>query len=109
MKKCVRLGTGGFKSCLGVKRRQQYKDHFLYPQTHFLSGVMIMSRKAINFVGKVNSDSLLGADNIAPATPILHGAPFRLMGLGIFTAFERSRELRRGIKFAAQTQSARLG
>jgi hypothetical protein len=70
---------------------------------------MTMSRNAINCVGQVNTDSLLGADNIAPATPIRHGAPFRLMGLGIFTAFERSRELRRRIKFAAQAQSARLG
>jgi len=68
-----------------------------------------MSRNAFNFVGHVNTVSLLGSDNTAPATPISHGAPFRLMGLGIFTAFERSRELRRRIKFAAQAQSARLG
>jgi hypothetical protein len=68
-----------------------------------------MSRNGLNPSLLSSNGSILGDDAIglvAPARPV---APSQPLGLGIFTAFVRSRELRRRIKFAAQAQSPRLG
>jgi hypothetical protein len=68
-----------------------------------------MSRNGLNPSLVSSNGSMIGDDAIglvAPARPV---APSQPLGLGIFAAFVRSRELRRRIKFAAQTQAPRLG
>jgi hypothetical protein len=70
---------------------------------------MTMSRNGLNPSLVSNNGSMLGDDAtglVAPARPV---APSRPLALGILAAFVRSRELRRRIKFAAQTQAPRLG
>ena len=68
-----------------------------------------MSRNALNASLLSSNGSMLGDDAnglIAPARPVADSRP---LGLGILAAFVRSRELRRRIKFAAQSQAPRLG
>jgi hypothetical protein len=68
-----------------------------------------MSRNGLNPSLISSNGSMIGDDAIglvAPARPV---APSQPLGLGILSAFVRSRELRRRIKFAAQTQAPRLG
>ena len=68
-----------------------------------------MSRNGLNPSLLSSNGSMLADDAIgliAPARPVAPSQPF---GLGILAAFVRSRELRRRIKFAAQTKSPRLG
>ena len=68
-----------------------------------------MSRNGLNPSLVSSNGSMIGDDAIglvAPARPVAFSQP---LGLGILAAFVRSRELRRRIKFAAQTQAPRLG
>jgi hypothetical protein len=65
---------------------------------------------------KVFSLGLLGSaapmvecNRLALVGHALEVAPSRTDGFGFLAAFVRSRELRRRIKFAAQTQALRLG
>ena len=68
-----------------------------------------MSRNGLDASLLSSNVSMLADDAIgliAPAPPVAPSQPF---GLGILAAFVRSRELRRRIKFAAQSQAPRLG
>ena len=68
-----------------------------------------MPRNGLNLGLPAGNMSLLDADAIAPAAPVRPVSQSRNLGMGIFAAFVRSRELRRRIKFAAQSQATRLG
>jgi hypothetical protein len=84
-------------------------SRFLVSQNTFFFGAITMSRNGLN-PSLLSSNSSMLADDaiglIAPARPVAPSQPF---GLGILAAFVRSRELRRRIKFAAQSQAPRLG
>ena len=68
-----------------------------------------MSRNGLNASLLSSNSSMLADDAIGLIAPIPPVAPSQPFGLGILAAFVRSRELRRRIKFAAQSQAPRLG
>jgi hypothetical protein len=68
-----------------------------------------MFRKGLNPGLLGNVSPKVECNRLALVGHALEVAPSRTDGFGFLAAFVRSRELRRRIKFAAQTQALRLG
>jgi len=70
---------------------------------------MTMTRNGLDLGLRGSAVPKLESTGLALAGQALEIAASRTDGLGFLAAFMRSRELRRRIKFAAQTQAHRLG
>jgi hypothetical protein len=65
---------------------------FWYPETHFYSGVMTMSRDGLYLSILPSNASMLGDDAIGLITNARPAASSQPLGFGILAAFVRSRE-----------------